>query len=204
MELTIDPQSVRGFLDPQEGARLYDLVRETQGLGPCLEVGSYCGKSTLYLGCACRDTGRLLYAIDHHRGSEEHQPGEEYHEPALYDAEFAKMDSFREFRHNIDRAGLGATVVPIVTTSELAGRHWQTPLAVVFIDGGHSELAALTDYRTWASKVTRGGYLAIHDIFLDPAEGGQAPHHIYQLAQASGLFEVLPSTRTLGVLRRIG
>ena len=94
-------------------------------------------------------------------------------------------------------------VVPIVASSALAGRHWSTPLDLVFIDGGHSLEAALTDYRTWAPKIRSGGVLAIHDIFPDPAEGGQAPYDIYQLAIASGLFEVLPMTKTLGVLRRI-
>lgn len=204
MNLPIDPDSVKGFLDPREGSRLYDLVCETDGLGPCLEVGSYCGKSTVYLGAACRAQSRLLFAIDHHRGSEEHQQGEEYHDPALFDEESAAVDTFREFRRTLDRAGLAETVVPIVAPSELAGRHWHTPLALVFIDGGHSEAAALADYRTWAGRIVAGGYLAIHDIFPDPAQGGQAPYHIYQLALASGLFEALPSTCTLGVLRRVG
>ena len=204
MQLTIDPESIRGFLDPLEGARLYELAAEAGKLGPCLEIGSYCGKSTVYLGQACREAGQILYAVDHHRGSEEHQRGEEYHDPDLYDEQINKMDSFREFRRNVDRAGLTATVVPIVASSAMAGRHWHTPLGLVFIDGGHSESAAMSDYRTWAPKIHCGGILAIHDIFLDPDEGGQAPRHVYDLASASGLFEADQSTGTLGVLRRVG
>ena len=204
MKLPIDPDSVKGFLDPLEGERLYELALLTAPLGPCLEVGSYCGKSTLFLGEACRESEQLLFAIDHHRGSEEHQLGEAYHDPELYDLAAEKMDSFPEFRRTIDRAGLNDTVVPVVAGTGLAGRYWQTPLGMVFIDGGHSEVAALADYRTWAPCLVAGGILAIHDIFPDPADGGQAPFKIYQLAVASGLFEPLETIRTLGALRKAG
>ena len=204
MQLPVDPNSVRGFLHTKEGERLYDLALSAAAMGPCLEIGSYCGKSSVYLGAACQQRDQILYALDHHRGSEEHQPGEEYHDPELFDARQARLDSLPEFRATIARARLETTVIPLVTTSVLAGRHWMTPLALVFIDGGHSREAALTDYRTWSPHVMPGGYLAIHDIFADPADGGQAPYEIYQLGSASGLFEVLPSTRTLGVLRRLG
>jgi predicted O-methyltransferase YrrM len=201
--LPIDPESVKGFLHPEEGHRLYELASQAARGGPCLEVGSYCGKSTLYLGSACRAQDELLYAVDHHRGSEEHQPGEAYHDPELLDRGSGRLDSFQVFRGTLARAGLEETVVPIVATSAAAARHWRTPLALVFIDGGHSREAALTDYRCWAGHLRRGGFLVIHDLFPDPAEGGQAPIEIYRLALASGLFEQLESTRTLGVLRRL-
>ena len=202
MELGIDIDTIKGFLDPAEGVRLNALAAEVGHLGPCLEIGSYCGKSTVYLGEACRRVGSLLYALDHHRGSEEHQLGEEYHDPELYDAPHDQMDSFGAFRQTVDRAGLGDVVVPLVALSGVVARGWSTPLAMVFIDGGHSREAALTDYRSWASHVVPGGILAIHDIFDDPDEGGQAPYEIYQLALASGLFEARETTRTLGVLER--
>lgn len=204
MKLTIDPETVKGFLDPREGARLFELAAGAALHGPILEVGSYCGKSTVFLGTACRDCGQVLYAVDHHRGSEEHQAGEEYHDPELFDSAIDKLDSFREFRRTLDRADLTDTVVPLVASSALVGKNWCTPLSCVFIDGGHSEEAALADYRTWAPHVMTGGYLLIHDIFPDAADGGQAPYKIYQLAENSGLFESLPSTHTLGVLRRVG
>ena len=203
MRLPIAPESVKGFLHPDEGARLFALAAAAAPLGPCLEVGSYCGKSTLYLGTACRDHGQLLFAVDHHRGSEEHQPGVAYHDPDLLDYASGRMDSFRVFRDTLARAGLEDTVVPVVARSAMAGRHWHTPLALVFIDGGHSREAALADYRTWAPRVMPGGYLAIHDVFPDPADGGQAPYEIYRLALASGLFVEAEMTRTLGVLQRL-
>lgn len=203
MKLPLDPDSVKGFLDPEEGARLYELAAMTAPLGPCLEVGSYCGKSTIYLASACRKADQQVFAIDHHRGSEEHQLGEEYHDDALFDPDAGRMDTFPEFRRNLDRAGLSDSVVPIVAGTLQAGRHWHTPLGMVFIDGGHSEAAALADYRTWATHLLPGGVLAIHDIFPDPADGGQAPYKIYQLALASGLFEPLATVRTLGALKRL-
>jgi len=203
MNLTIDPDSVKGFLDPAEGARLYDIACRSAPLGPGLEIGSYCGKSTLYLGTGLRDNGGQMFALDHHRGSEEHQQGEAYHDSDLFDAELGKMDSLPAFRRTLSLAGLEEVVVPLVAKSEQAGRFWQTPLSFLFIDGGHSMQAALTDYRTWARHVRPGGFLAIHDIFPNPQEGGQAPYAIYQLAQASGEFETLPMTKTLGVLKRI-
>ena len=203
MRLSIDPDSVRGFLHPDEGAHLFELALAAATAGPCLELGSYCGRSTLYLGTACRERRELLYAVDHHRGSEEHQPGEAYHDPDLMESGSGRMDSFRAFRDTLARAGLEDTVVPLVAPSAMVARHWAMPLSLVFIDGGHSREAALTDYRCWAPQVRPGGILAIHDLFADPAEGGQAPYEIYRLALASGLFAELDTVRTLGVLQRL-
>jgi len=203
MQLNVDPDQVKGFLDPLEGERLYDLAQSAAQFGPCLEIGSYCGKSTLYIGAGVKASGGVLFALDHHRGSEEHQMGELYHDPELYDDTLGKMDSLPVFRRTLANAELEGHVIALITTSVLAGRYWQTPLSMVFIDGGHSMAAALNDYRIWSRHIKPGGYLAIHDIFPDPKDGGQAPYSIYQLAQASGQFETLPSTQTLGVLRRL-
>ena len=203
LELPIDIDLVKGFLEFDEGEALHRYALETGSLGPCLEVGSYCGKSTVYLGYACKLANSTLFAIDHHRGSEEHQFGEEYHDKDLYDVAEELMDSFREFRRTLRRADLEDFVVPIVASSKVAARGWTTPLGMVFIDGGHSLEAALDDYRCWMPRVAPGGILAIHDIFPDPAEGGQAPFTIYKMALASGLFEELPRINTLGLLRRV-
>jgi predicted O-methyltransferase YrrM len=203
MQLPIDINSIKGFLDPAEGKALYEHAISTAHIGPSLEVGSYCGKSTVYLGTAVKDTNNILYAVDHHRGSEEHQLGEEYHDPELYDKGAGLMDSFREFRKAMRAADLENHVVPIVASSIVAARQWATPLGMVFIDGGHSLQAALNDYRSWAAHIRKGGILAIHDIFPNPAEGGQAPYDIWKLAKASGLFEELPMVKTLGLFRRL-
>ena len=203
MQLPIDINTVKGFLDPDEGAALYQHVLATAPLGPCLEVGSYCGKSTVYLGSAAKAAGGIIYAVDHHRGSEEHQLGEEYHDPDLFDPSACLMDSFREFRKTMRAADLESVVVPIVAPSTIAAKQWATPLGMVFIDGGHSWEAALNDYRSWVAHIRPDGILAIHDIFPNPAEGGQAPYDIWKLAKASGLFEELPTVKTLGLFKRL-
>lgn len=202
MQLPVDIDDIKGFLADEEGEALYETCLAACRLGPCLEIGSYCGKSTVYLGTACKEQGRSLYAVDHHRGSEEHQIGEEYHDPDLYDASVGLMDSFRTFRATLRAAGLEDIVVPIVASSRVAAKDWQTPLGMVFIDGGHSLEAAMNDYECWSPHVVEGGVLAIHDIFPDPADGGQAPYTIYKQAIATGLFEALPIIGTLGILRR--
>jgi predicted O-methyltransferase YrrM len=202
-DLPADIATIKGFLAEDEAQALYQHALQASALGPVLEIGSYCGKSTIYLGLACRANNSTVFALDHHRGSEEHQLGEFFHDAALYDASEGVMDSFREFRRNIRRAGLDEVVVPVVAGSEAVARHWQTPLAMVFIDGGHSLSAALTDYRCWTAHLMRGGVLAIHDLFDDAHQGGQAPYAIYRLAQASGLFEDLGQVNSLGVLRRL-
>jgi MMP 1-O-methyltransferase len=192
----------KGFLHDDEGMRLYALAREHARLGPILEVGSYCGKSSAYLGAGAKESGGRLVCVDHHRGSEEHQAGEGYHDPELFDPQVARMDSLPALRHTLHRAGLEDTAVLLVTDSTTAAELWHVPLGMVFIDGGHSFEAAEADYAGWAPKVAPGGVLAIHDLFPDPTEGGQAPITIYRRALASGDFEALPMTGTLGVLRR--
>jgi hypothetical protein len=195
-------EQIKGFLDPDEGKRLYDVALMAAQKGPCLEIGGYCGKSTFFLGRACHQRGAILFSIDHHRGSEEQQPGEEYFDASLFDARSYTLDTFLHFRRTLQIADLEQTVVPIVTTSAVAARAWATPLGLVFIDGGHAYATVRGDYECWARYIVAGGYLLIHDIFKDPAQGGQAPYQIYQSAVASGLFEELPMTKTLGVLRR--
>jgi len=195
-------ENTKGFLDPQEGRRLYALALDAARLGPCLEIGSYCGKSALYLGSACRAAGSTLFSIDHHRGSEEQQPGQSYFDDTLLEPGGNRIDTFPFFRQAVEAAGLQDTVVPLVCRSDVAARHWATPLGLVFIDGGHAWETVRTDYRCWAGHLVRGGYLLMHDIFYDPAQGGQAPRKVFEQAVDSGRYDVLPMTGTLGVLRR--
>jgi len=193
----------KGFMDEEEGQYLYRLAETAGGLGPCLEIGSYCGKSTLYLGSACKKVKTVLFSIDHHRGSEEQQPGEEYFDPDLLDKNTGRIDTFRWFRQTLEKAALEETVVPMICRSDLAARAWATPLALVFIDGGHAYETAFTDYHSWARHVMPGGFLVFHDIFPDPALGGQAPYEVYKIARSSGLFQEHPMVKSIGILQRL-
>ncbi|NDY73255.1 class I SAM-dependent methyltransferase [Desulfobacter hydrogenophilus] len=193
--------TIKGFMDDDEALRLYDLSLTASRIGPVLEIGSYCGRSAAIIGPACKQNGGILFSVDHHAGSEEQQPGEEYFDPDLYDEKTSSVNTFPLFRLTLSRAGLENTVVPIVCTSKTAGRMWKTPLSMVFIDGGHSFEAAHTDFLTWAPHIIPGGFLVIHDIFFNPEEGGQPPRQIYEEALATGNYEALEITKTLGVLR---
>jgi MMP 1-O-methyltransferase len=193
---------IKGFLDDQEGRVLYDLAREAGRCGPCLEVGSYCGKSTVYIARACKENRSILFSIDHHKGSEEQQPGEEYFDPDLFDFQTFQVDTFQTFRDTLSRAELLDTVVPLVCRSDVAARSWSMQLAMVFIDGGHAAETVRLDYESWARHVLPGGYLVFHDIFPNPEDGGQAPYEVYRAAVASGRFIEEPMIKSLGILRR--
>jgi len=195
-------RDVKGFLDEAEGEALYRYSLLASRLGPCVEIGSYCGKSAIFLGTACRRAGEVLFSIDHHQGSEEQQPGELYFDPAVFDCQTFLVDTFPDFRKTLALAGLENTVVPMICRSELAARSWATPLGLVFIDGGHSYEATRKDYDGWHKHILPGGYLLIHDIFSDPAKGGQAPYDVYSYAIASGAYRELPMVGTLGILQK--
>lgn len=201
MQLPIDIDTVKGFLSADEGAALYRHAAALAGAAPALEIGSYCGRSTVYLGLGCRASSRALLALDHHRGSEEHQPGELFHDPELLD-EQGEFSTLASFRSTLRRAGLEDTVVPVLASSAQFAALWPGNLGMVFIDGGHSLPSALEDYRAWVGRIERGGLLAIHDVYPAPETGGQAPITVYRLARASGLFQDEDSVGSLRVLRR--
>lgn len=192
----------KGFLAPEEGQRLYQTAALASKMGPCLEIGSYCGKSALYLGRACKENGQVLFSIDHHRGSEEQQPGEAYFDVSLFDVRSYRIDTFPLFRRTLQLADLEESVVPIVAASTVTARSWATPLALIFIDGGHALETVRRDYGDWSRHLMPGGYLLMHDLFEDPAEGGQAPYQVYRSAVETGRFHELSRTGTLGVLQR--
>ncbi len=198
-------RSARGFMPDDEGLALYqaglDAAASVPG-APLLEVGSYCGKSSIYLGAAAQESSTVLIAIDHHRGSEENQPGWEWHEPDLVDPEVGRMDTLPFFRRTVYRAGVEDAVVAVVGNSPTVASFWSTPCALVFIDGGHGEEPAALDYELWTPHVAPGGLLAIHDVFPDPADGGQPPYHVYLRALESGAFTEVEALGSMRVLRR--
>ncbi len=193
-------RATRGFMPDDEGLALYDAALEGARVGPIVEIGSYCGKSTIYLAAAARQRGQVVYSIDHHRGNEENQPGQEFHDPELVDAT-GRVDTLPAFRATIERAQLQDVVVAIVGESAVVARSWATSVGMVFIDGGHSATAAHGDYDAWRQYVAPDGLLAIHDVFPDPAAGGRPPFEIYERALHDG-FEEFTATGSLRVLRK--
>ncbi len=205
-------EATRGFMPRDEGEALYEAAcslgsrrdPDVQPVGPLLEVGTYCGKSAVYLGGAARELGTVLYTVDHHRGSEENQAGWEHHDHELVDPGTGRIDTLPFFRRAVAEAGLEDVVVAIVGDSVGVARHWETTLGFLFIDGGHGAEPAHADYDGWVPHLRVGGLLAIHDVFSDPADGGRPPYELYCRALGSGAFEELSATGSLRVLRRTG
>ena len=196
-----------GFMPPAEGDALHEAAlaatRVVPG-SPLVEVGSYCGRSTIWLGAAARSADTVVFAVDHHRGSEENQAGWEWHDPSLVDVRTGLMDTLGRFRDTIHEAGLDDVVIAVVGDSPVVARHWSTPVAMCFIDGGHGVEPARADFAGWHRHVALGGVLAIHDVFPDPADGGRAPYEeIFLPALATGMFRLESTTGSLRILRRV-
>ena len=203
MKLPSHFNSVKGFIDHNEGICLYNYALNSSKKGPILEIGSYCGKSTIYIATAAKKYSGCVYSVDHHSGSEENQVGWEYHDIELFDEETGRINSFPEFMRNLRKANLLDTVVPIVSDSLLVSRYWKIPLSMVFIDGGHTMEAALNDFNNWKDKIIKGGILAIHDVFPNPDDGGRPPYEIYRKALSEKNFKEVEAVKSLRVLEKL-
>ncbi|MQY32872.1 hypothetical protein SRB17_08310 [Streptomyces sp. RB17] len=200
-------EAAKGFMPVDEGLALYEAAVEAGRLGlALLEVGTYCGRSTVLLADAARAAGVTALTVDHHRGSEEQQPGWDYHDPETVDPETGLMDTLPTFRRTLFKAGLEEHVVALVGRSPQIAAIWKSPLGLVFVDGGHTDEHATADYEGWAPHVAEGGFLVIHDVFPEPEDEftGQAPYRVYLRALESGAFTETSATGSLRVLRRTG
>jgi MMP 1-O-methyltransferase len=198
-------RTTNGFMPDGEGAALFEAASRAGRSFPgaaFLEIGAWCGKSTVYLGAAALETDAVLFSLDHHHGSEENQAGWDHHDPSLVDAGTGRIDTLPHWRRTVVDAELEGVVVGLVGDSSVVSRQWRTPLAFCFIDGGHGEEPAWADFRGWSPHVAPGGWLAIHDVFPDPADGGRPPYDIWRAALDSGTFVSDGSCGSLQVLRR--
>jgi len=195
--------NVKGFLSDKEAKKLQELFLKVHHLGSVLEIGTYCGKSTLNFALIAKKIDGLIYTVDHHTGSEEHQLGEEYHDEDLYDKRLKKFNTLPEFLKNLRSSNLGRFIIPIISKSSDASKTFSESISLLFIDGGHSLEAALCDYNSWKDKICSGGLLVIHDVFPNPQDGGRPPFEIYSKAQKSKQFEDLGIYETLGILKKI-
>jgi MMP 1-O-methyltransferase len=196
----------RGFMPEDEGLALYETALRagrSRSDATFVEIGAWCGKSTVYLGAAAEETGAMLFSVDHHHGSEENQAGWEHHDPHVVDSRSGRIDTLPFWRRTVDGAGLGATVVGVVGDSPAVATRWRTPLELCFIDGGHGTQPAWADFRSWAPHVAEGGWLAIHDVFPDPSQGGRPPYELWRAALESKEFVEDGQCGSLRVLRRV-
>jgi predicted O-methyltransferase YrrM len=193
--------AAKGFLPEDEGEALYDAARGARA-GTWLEIGTYCGKSTVHLGAAAREVAAQLVTLDHHRGSEENQPGWEWHDASLVDPHTGQLETLPSLRHTLWDAGLDDVVSVLAATTQQVAAWWTSPLTLLFLDGNHTEEVAQHDYAQFARHVVDGGLLAVHDVFDDPAEGGRPPYNVVRRALGSGCFERVQECGSLRVLRR--
>jgi hypothetical protein len=200
----------RGFMPDDEGEALYRAALRAgtarlDAASPAtfVEIGSWCGKSTVYLGAAAEATGAVVLAVDHHRGSEENQAGWEHHEPDLVDPANGRIDTLGQWRRTIAEAALEDSVVGVVGDSPTVAARWGRPVVFCFIDGGHGAEPAWADFRGWSPHVAIGGWLAIHDVFPDPADGGRPPYELYCAALESGEYVDDGACGSLRVLHRV-
>ena len=194
---------IKGFLSPKESKKLQELFQKVHKLGPILEIGTYCGKSAISFAEVAEKFNGLVFSVDHHTGSEEHQLGEEYHDDELFDKRLNKFNTLPEFLKNVILYKKNEYIIPILDESKKAAKRFFEEISLLFIDGGHAKQTALDDYYAWKDKICSGGLLVIHDVFPDPKDGGRPPFEIYSLASESGEFEDLGIYETLGILKRI-
>jgi len=199
-------RAATGFMPDDEGEALFAAaVRAGDAVEAAtfVEIGAWCGKSAVYLGAAAEETGAVLFSLDHHHGSEENQAGWEHHDPTLVDPASGLIDTLPHWRRTIVGADLESSVVGLVGDSPTVASRWVTPLTFCFIDGGHGDEPAWADFRGWAPHVVTGGWLAIHDVFPDPADGGRPPYDLWRAAIGSGEFAEDGECGSLRVLRRV-
>ena len=194
---------IKGFLSPKESKKLQELFQKVHKLGPILEIGTYCGKSAINFAEVAMKFNGLVFSVDHHTGSEEHQLGEEYHDDELFDKRLNKFNTLPEFLKNVILHKKSEYIIPILDESKKAAKRFFEEISLLFIDGGHAKKTAFDDYYAWKDKICSGGLLVIHDVFPDPKDGGRPPFEIYSLASESGEFEDLGIYETLGILKRI-
>jgi len=206
-DLILRARAAKGFMPDDEGLALLDAAlragRGADGGATFMEIGAWCGKSTVYLGAAAEQTGAVLFSADHHHGSEENQPGWDHHDHEVVDPSTGRIDTLPFWRSTVDSAGLGLSVVGLVGDSPTIASRWRTPLDFCFIDGGHGPDPAWADFSGWAPHVALGGWLAIHDVFPDPADGGRPPYELWTAALESGQFTEDGACGSLRLLRRL-
>ena len=193
--------NLKGFMPRHEGLALTKWAENFSQCGPALEIGTFGAKSALYIAAGSSIHDELVYTIDHHSGSEEHQLGEEYFDPEIYDKKLGRVNTVPLMQTNLQQFDESNWVVPIIANANSIAPSWRSELGLLFIDGSHTEISTLNDYDNWSSKLHSHGALVIHDIYEKPEDGGQAPYLIYQKALTEG-FQLYERVDTIVCLTK--
>lgn len=187
---------ITGYLHPLEGFALMRLASMGEGVGEIVEIGSFMGRSTAWLATGSMRAGReKVHAIDHFRGSPEHQQGQKWEVREIVET----GSTLPKFRENIERAGVASHVTPMVSSSLDAVATWNSPVRLLFIDGDHSYEASRADFEAWAPFVVPRGYIAFHDI--GSWEG--VTRFYGELAKTTQEYRQVVAVNSLRVVQRI-
>ena len=198
---------VQGWLHRIEGFALMRLVAasHTTAAGEVVEIGSFKGLSACWLAMGAQMLANAkitagcgkIFAVDHFKGSPEHQPGGTHPDPDIA----RDGTTLNAFRSNIEKAGLTPFVNVIEKPSRDGASSWTGgPIRLCFIDGDHSYEASKEDFTLWSKHVPAGGYICLHDVGSWPGVTKFAE----ELANdpASGYFRVF-GVASLQVFRRV-
>jgi len=146
-----------GLITEREGETLYNLAKNGPGKGAIVEIGSFKGKSTIYLASGSKAAGReKVYAIDTHMAWKEKGKTR----AGIY---VPKKGAFKFFLSNLRKARVEDWVVPVKEYSHKANEKWSKPIRLLFIDGSHKYLHVKLDFLLWEPFIAKGGIIALHD-----------------------------------------
>ena len=177
-------ERVDGWLSERQGRELFRAALACAGRGAIVEIGSWKGRSTVWLAAAARRAGTIVYAVDRHEASREDPTARTYD----------------DFRRNLTAAGLLDHVRPLVMSSREAERILEGPVGVLFIDGDHSDAGAQEDFTLWLPRLAPGAALLCHDVSTASYSG---PRRMFQrLVCRSAEFDAVRRVGSMMVARR--
>jgi predicted O-methyltransferase YrrM len=147
--------AVEGFLiSPDQERWLFKAAKSLPDHAVILEIGSFKGRSTCCLAFGCRGSRKHVFAVDTFEGNEK-----DFRAGVLFDTNYYSV-----LKGNIERNGLTEYVTTVTGTSADVGKTWNTPIHLLFIDGGHEYEDVLADFQTFFPHVVPGGMVAFHDV----------------------------------------
>jgi predicted O-methyltransferase YrrM len=178
----IDIPEVEGYLSRREGCYLYSLARKFTHLGCIVEIGSFKGRSTVFLARGCQSVGAgHIYAVDPHTPDGINE---------------------REFRENIRRTAVETLVSPLVMSSIEAVQGWEKPVGLLWVDGDHKYRGVRGDFFAWFPHVAVGGVVAFHDTLNRKAVARFVQRHIHRLERAGALV-IIDQVEEILAVRKI-
>jgi MMP 1-O-methyltransferase len=156
-------ERIKGWLRREEGELLYRLSAEACLYSRVVELGSYCGRSSIVLAASLAGRSQLpLACVDTFRGSCEHQPGGRYFDPDMLVG--GVVNTYPAFVRSLKAAELWDHVEAMQLSTREAATKFTDPVGLLFMDADHEYTAVCEDLRFWLSRVVSNGYIVLHDV----------------------------------------